>query len=111
MSWVPEACTLPTVEQPLRVAEFDDLFAEAVRAPERIGPAVLRLYLPPGESVLSRLRDLVSRETSCCSFFSFEVHPSAADTVLEVRVPQARVSVLDALHRRAETARVSGERV
>jgi hypothetical protein len=29
--WVPEACTLPTVEQPLRVAEFDDLFATALR--------------------------------------------------------------------------------
>ena len=26
-SWVPEACTLPTVEQPVRVAEFDELFA------------------------------------------------------------------------------------
>ena len=27
MAWVPEACTLPTVEQPVRVAEFDELFA------------------------------------------------------------------------------------
>jgi hypothetical protein len=25
--WVPQACTLPTVERPLRLAEFNDLFA------------------------------------------------------------------------------------
>ena len=36
MAWVPEACTLPTVEQPLRVAEFDELFATAVRPVERV---------------------------------------------------------------------------
>ncbi|MEV6153769.1 hypothetical protein AB0L53_25835 [Nonomuraea sp. NPDC052129] len=30
--WVPSECTLPTAEQPLRVAEFDALFAEVVRA-------------------------------------------------------------------------------
>jgi hypothetical protein len=28
---VPDACTLPTAEQPLRLAEFDELFATAVR--------------------------------------------------------------------------------
>ena len=27
VGWVPQACTLPTVQQPLRVAEFDGLFA------------------------------------------------------------------------------------
>ncbi len=28
--WVPDAYTLPTVEQPIRVAEFDRFFAEGV---------------------------------------------------------------------------------
>ena len=28
--WVPQACALPTGEQPLRSAEFDDLFATAL---------------------------------------------------------------------------------
>lgn len=36
MTWVPQSCTLPTVEQPLRVAEFDALFATAVRSAERL---------------------------------------------------------------------------
>ena len=35
--WAPDACTLPTVERPLRVAEFDDLFT-AVRRSERPQP-------------------------------------------------------------------------
>ncbi len=43
-SWVPDACTLPTVEQPLRLKEFDDLFRDAVSAVHHIdatrsGPA------------------------------------------------------------------------
>jgi hypothetical protein len=110
MTWVPEACTLPTPQRPLRVAEFDALFAQAVRAPERAGASVLRLYLPPGESVVSRLRDLVARETSCCSFFSFELHPSATGTVLEARVPESRTAVLDAMQERVEAVRLSGGR-
>ena len=28
---VPDACTLPTVDRPLRLAEFEDFFASAVR--------------------------------------------------------------------------------
>src|SRR5947209_12417027 len=35
-TWVPVgACTLPTRKQPLRVAEFDALFAAALRSVER----------------------------------------------------------------------------
>jgi hypothetical protein len=35
-SWVPDACTLPTVEQPLRAQEFDDLFRDALTEVHRI---------------------------------------------------------------------------
>ncbi|MFD6394998.1 hypothetical protein [Nocardia sp. NPDC060259] len=35
--WVPDACTLPTVEQPIRVAEFDRFFAESVHGMGRAG--------------------------------------------------------------------------
>lgn len=27
-TWVPQSCTLPTAERPLRIAEFDTPFAE-----------------------------------------------------------------------------------
>jgi Co/Zn/Cd efflux system component len=39
LSWVPDACTLPTVQQPLRVTEFDDLFRESTTAVDRIDQA------------------------------------------------------------------------
>lgn len=32
LDWVPESCTPPTTGQPLRTAEFDDLFRDAVAA-------------------------------------------------------------------------------
>ena len=45
--WVPEACTLPTVDRPVRLAEFDDLFATALRGQQRLSPTVLRWRLDP----------------------------------------------------------------
>ena len=39
-----DACTLPTAERPLRLAEFDELFATAVRRVERRGDEV-RIHL------------------------------------------------------------------
>ncbi|MEV6895548.1 hypothetical protein [Kribbella sp. NPDC051137] len=39
-SWVSPSCTLPTVEQPLRVAEFDDLLGTALRGIERPAPTL-----------------------------------------------------------------------
>ncbi len=110
VTWVPESCTLPTVEQPLRVAEFDDLFATAVRPAERVGPAELRLHLPAGNGTVSTARELVARETGCCSFFAFEVRPSATRTELAVRVPDAQSAVLDAMLQRADAARAEGVR-
>ena len=65
--WVPEACTLPTAEQPLRIAEFDRLFATAWRQ-ERLATAVA-WPLDPAEELA--VRDLTARETECCSFFTF----------------------------------------
>ena len=110
MAWVPEACTLPTVEQPVRVAEFDELFATAVRPAERVDPTGLRVHLPAGDATASTVRDLVARETACCSFFAFDLRSSAAGTELEVRVPLSQVAVLDAMQRRADAARTDGVR-
>ncbi|MFC7479812.1 hypothetical protein ACFQX7_06905 [Luedemannella flava] len=44
-AWAPEACTLPTAERPLRLAEFDALFATAAHEGERLSPTHLRLTL------------------------------------------------------------------
>jgi len=43
--WAPDACTLPTPERPLRVAEFDALFAHVLRM-QRPDPTRLDLVIP-----------------------------------------------------------------
>ncbi|RKN50353.1 hypothetical protein [Micromonospora endolithica] len=102
-AWVPEACTLPTVDRPLRLAEFDHLFATAVRAQQRLSPTALRLLLDPAAEATAR--DLTGRESSCCSFFTFTfAGDDAGDSGglrLDVQVPAGHVDVLDALAGRA----------
>ena len=97
--WVPDACTLPTAERPLRLAEFDELFATAVRGHYRLSATRLRLLLDPAAE--PRARDLTGRETQCCSFFTFTFAPADDAVHLDVDVPPAHVEVLDALAERA----------
>ena len=61
--WVPDACTLPTAEQPSRVQEFDDLLGSSVRPAERIEPTRLRVHLPAGDDVVITAQSLIARET------------------------------------------------
>src|SRR4051794_17142085 len=97
--WVPDACTLPTVERPLRLAEFDDLFATALLGQQRISPTRLQWYLDPAAQ--ERARDLTARESSCCSFFAFSFTTTANGLQVDVEVPSEQVAVLDALTERA----------
>ncbi|QNE16778.1 hypothetical protein F1D05_01280 [Kribbella qitaiheensis] len=101
-NWVPDACTLPTAEQPLRVAEFDDLFATSLRAVVRTDSALeLRLDAAAEETA----RALTARETDCCSFFTFTFSPSHnGEILLTATVPPTRSTVLDALATRATAA-------
>jgi hypothetical protein len=113
--WVAvDACTLPTADQPLRVAEFDDLFATALRAIERPDAAArARLVLAGGDGLAERVQRLADAETVCCSFFTFTLTPLATDKVddagrtvlaLDIEVPVARADVLAALVQRTEQA-------
>jgi hypothetical protein len=107
-TWFPQECTLPTAERPLRVAEFDALFAAAVRPARRPAPDTLEVFLAAGAEVAAAARDLMARETACCSFFTFTLRTGARESVLEVRVPAAQAAVLDALHGRVEAVRAEG---
>jgi hypothetical protein len=109
--WVPvDACTLPTSEQPLRVATFDDLFAASLRAVERPPGAGtrVRLLLAGDEGLRDRVQRLADAETACCSFFTFTVTALPGDDVatvaLDVEVPSAHADVLAGLVTRAERA-------
>lgn len=92
---MPAACTLPTAEQPLRIAEFAGLFAAA--SVERRSPVWLRVRFAAGTEAV--VRDLTARESACCSFFDFAI----ADGSLDIRVPPAQTAVLDGLERLART--------
>ncbi|MGK5519273.1 hypothetical protein ACSNN9_07930 [Micromonospora sp. URMC 107] len=99
LAWVPEVCTLPTVDRPLRLAEFDGLLATALRAQQRLSPTALRWRLDPAAE--AKARNLTGRESTCCSFFSFTFSANGGALQLEVEVPVAHVDVLDALTARA----------
>jgi hypothetical protein len=102
LEWVPSACTLPTPERLLRVAEFDALFAASLRGVERLAPARLRLTLAETGGVRTTVENLTARETACCSFFTFTLTPGDHDELLlDAEVPVAQVAVLEALAARA----------
>jgi hypothetical protein len=103
--WVPQSCTLPTAERPLRVAQFDRLFTDAVRAGDRVAPTRLRMDLEPTPEVAAQAAGLVARETACCSFFAFALVAASGGLRLDVYVPVDHVEVLDALAARANEVR------
>src|SRR5262245_1714892 len=98
-------CTLPTAEQPLRLAEFDDLFATSLRTVDRIGDTRATLTLTGDGGLTDRIQDLDDAESECCSFFTFQVVPAAPGQVtLGIEVPATYSEVLAALVDRAESA-------
>ncbi len=107
-SFMPDTCTLPTAERPLRVAEFADLFATTVRTVVRDSPTSLRLVMRGDRTTESTARELAARETDCCSFFTFVFESanvgSAAGLTLTITVPPAHVAVLDGLQELALTS-------
>ena len=120
--WVPvETCTLPTAEQPPRMAEFDTLFAASLRAVEHPAAAATRarLLLAGDADLPGRVQRLADAETACCSFFTFTLTPLAVDSsadlsgdvdaaavvALDVEVSAARADALAALVERAEQSR------
>jgi len=96
-----DACTLPTAERPLRLAEFDALFASSVRDVRRDEHGV-RIHLVGAEGLRDQVVDLVAREQECCSFFAFAVVGGDDDLTLGISVPEQRRGILDALADRAE---------
>ncbi|WP_432893178.1 hypothetical protein ACQPYH_19400 [Kribbella sp. CA-245084] len=95
LTWAPDACTLPTADRPLRVAEFDQLFAVHLRGSDRVDAQTLVLTLDPESR--ATVEDLTARESECCSFFTFTLTESAGDLHLRIAVPPTQTAVLDGL--------------
>ena len=96
--WVPQVCTLPTVERPLRLQEFDEVFSTVLRGQERVSPHVLRWVFDPAAE--ATLRDLTARESECCSFFDFGFASADGNVVMSIGVPAEQLAVLDAIEAR-----------
>ncbi|WP_217212925.1 hypothetical protein [Streptomyces sp. AC550_RSS872] len=109
LDWVPQSCTLPTEEQPLRIAEWDELLTERLTALSRPGPQRLRLELSDAAAAEDRVRDLAERESGCCSFFTFEVTVVAGAVRLDIGVDAVHEAVLEALAERATRLTGHGE--
>jgi hypothetical protein len=107
-SWVPEACTLPTAEQPLRLAEFDALFSQDLTAVQQTSTDTALLTLRPAAAVAARAADLAARETACCSFFEFTLTATGGHLTMQIHTPAQHAAVLDALVERARTT-VAGQ--
>ena len=100
-----EACTLPTAERPLRLAEFDDLFATTLRSVEKTEPTRARLLLTGDDEVAERTQRLAEAESSCCSFFTFGVSTLEPGLVaFDIEVPVAYADVLAGLVARADAS-------
>jgi hypothetical protein len=97
--WVPQTCTLPAAERPARAAQFDELFATALRGQQRLAPTVLRWQLDAAAEASAR--ELAGRESGCCSFFTFTFARAGDAVQVDVEVPAASARVLDALAERA----------
>jgi hypothetical protein len=100
--WVPEACSLPTVEQPLRRREFDDLFHDDVIGVVPESPQQVRLDLRAEPAAVGRAASLAAKETGCCSFFTFELKIADGNVSMTVSAAPAHAPVLAALAARAE---------
>ena len=100
--WVPAACTLPTAEQPLRRAEFDDLFADDVISVTQLSPLEVLLELRAEAEVAGRAARLAAKETGCCSFFTFRLTIADGSVSMTVSTEPAHEAVLSALGSRAQ---------
>ncbi|MCP3811835.1 hypothetical protein NLX62_05755 [Mycobacteriaceae bacterium Msp059] len=92
---MPDSCSLPTVDRPLRVAEFDGLFGQSVLRSVRVSATRLDLVLAADAEAAAR--DLAAREVGCCSFFRFDFDTAGSDVVISIGVPPSHTDVLDAL--------------
>ena len=102
VEWVPRSCDLPTAEQPLRVAEWDALFAARLTAVSRPEPLRVRLALFGDAGVQEQVMDLAGRESDCCSFFTFLTATTGDGLTLDISVPVQQTHILTSLADRAQ---------
>lgn len=69
-NWVDVAspsCSLPTVQKPLRLAEFDALLTAETLSVDRLSPTEATFILRSEPAVAGQAAELSAREAQCCS--------------------------------------------
>ncbi|UDY37570.1 hypothetical protein [Dermatobacter hominis] len=89
-----DACTLGRAELSARLDDWHQLVR---RCDVHLGPGTQALIEIPDAVDLRAVVDLVEAETSCCSFFSFNLLVDAGGRRLVVRAPEGRATELAAL--------------
>lgn len=111
LAWVDvQACTLPTIERPLRAAEFDAVFADHLIEVDGESATAALFRFTGGGDVMATLSELTARESQCCSFFGFELSGEPEVVRLVVTVPPAHAEVLAALVETATVITAGGSR-
>lgn len=103
--WTSAACTLPTIERPLRLGEFDALFAEDLLAVNVLTPTSAQFTLRLAPEVAGRAAHLATKESRCCSFFHFDLTITSAALTLTVNADHPHEPVMAALVNRAVVLR------
>ncbi|WP_310794843.1 MerR family DNA-binding protein [Streptomyces sp. TLI_171] len=88
----PVACTLGGERLGARVAQWQELIAEAVGR-ETI-PDGLRLTFPAHPGLVGRLAELATAEQGCCAFFDFTLRLTPSTVHLSVRAPEEGAELL-----------------
>ena len=88
------ACTLGAGDFKGRVSSIQDLARRSLRASRR---EPLRLHLTYGPEALTEVRDLVTKESDCCSFLEFDLHESDTAVALTITAPIAALGAADEL--------------
>jgi hypothetical protein len=96
-----ESCTLPAADLPGRLAEFDAAFAAGLRHAEVISPTHARLVFTADQARAEALAGLLSRESECCSFFTFGQQVAGDTVTVDVTVPAGQAEALSVLAARA----------
>lgn len=100
--WIPDACTLPSVEQPLRTTEFADLFARDVVSVTQESDTKIVLELRPDPASASRAAALAAKEVECCSFFRFQLTIAEGQVRLVIETSPEHAGVLGGLLQAAD---------
>lgn len=104
----PIACSLGANDFEERTRSIRELTSHHLRAAERTPLSLHLIYAP---EAAPQVRELVSKEQTCCAFLRFELHEEAGAIHLVITAPERARGAADALFAPFAPAPASGSDV